>query len=59
MHWNYPQGNNSGSGGSNSSFRPQNELVANRQKNQAGIWNGDVKSIISVAKKYKLYFNFS
>ncbi len=47
MHWNYPQGNNSGSGGSNSSFRPQNELVANRQKNQAGIWNGDVKSIIS------------
>jgi len=47
MHWNYPYGSNNGSnfGGkpqepNSAPSKPKNELVANRQQNQAGIWNG-------------------
>lgn len=46
MHWNYPYGTSrSGSGTPlpephSVQQKPQNELVENRQQNQAGIWNG-------------------
>lgn len=47
MYWNYPYGtSHTGSGTPlpeephSVNTKPQNELVANRQQNQAGLWNG-------------------
>lgn len=46
MYWNYPYGKNSSGSGTplpephSTPQKPKNELVENRQQNQAGIWNG-------------------
>jgi len=51
MHWNFPYGGKTA--GYNNGVEPSapqkplNELVANRQKNQAGMWNGGTITLLS------------